>query len=135
MIDHKKLAAIHIVKKELKLSDQEYRDTLEKMTGVRSAKELDERGFRKLMNFFARSRYYRIRPGGHTFRQKIFIQDLKNGLQWTDLHFTNFLKKYYRKERIEALTKKEASKVIEALKNILEHQRRERGDGGKKIKT
>ena len=124
MIDRKKLAVIHIVKKELGLSDQEYRDNLEKVTGVRSAKQLDETGFRRLMNFFARSRYYRIQPGGLTFRQKMFIQDLKGSLQWTDLHFTNFLKKYYRKERIEALTKKEASKVIESLKNILEHQRR-----------
>lgn len=54
-LDKKKLAVIHIVKKELGLSDREYRDQLEDITGVRSAKCLDESGFRKLMNFFARS--------------------------------------------------------------------------------
>ena len=123
MLDHKKLAVIHIVKKELNLSDEQYRDALEKITGVRSSKDLDERGFRKLMNYFARSKYYRIRPDGITMRQKVFIQDLKGQLKWTDSHFMNFLKKYYKKERIEVLTKKEASKVIESLKNILKHQR------------
>ncbi|HSR36535.1 MAG TPA: phage protein GemA/Gp16 family protein, partial [Desulfurivibrionaceae bacterium] len=60
MLDQKKLAVIHIVKKELGLSDQEYRDSLEKITGVRSAKELDEAGFRILMRHFAKSRHYRV---------------------------------------------------------------------------
>lgn len=50
MIDQKKLALIHIVKKELQLSDEEYRHILFKAVGVHSAKELDERKFSKLMN-------------------------------------------------------------------------------------
>ena len=61
-MDIKKLAAIHIVKKELKLSDEEYRNILKEVTGVSSAKELDDDKFRKLMNFFVRSKYYRINP-------------------------------------------------------------------------
>ena len=61
MIDHKKLAVIHIVKKELGLSELQYRDRLEEVTGVRSAKDLDEPGFRKLINHFARSKYYRAK--------------------------------------------------------------------------
>ncbi len=92
LIDHKKLAAIHIVKKELALSDQQYRDILEKVTGVRSAKDLDDKEFRKAMNYFARSKYYRTTPHGLTFRQKMFIKDLRSRLNWTDTHFTNFLK-------------------------------------------
>jgi hypothetical protein len=127
MIDQKKLAAIHIVKRELGLPDRQYRDTLEAVAGVRSAKNLDERGFRKLMNYFARSKYYRIHPGGLTFRQKMFIRDLINQLQWTDHHFENFLKKYYKRGKIETLTKKEASKVIESLKGILQSRRTTRG--------
>lgn len=123
MLDHKKLAVIHIVKKELGLTDDEYRDTLEKVTGVRSAKDLDELGFRKLMNYFARSKYYRINQDGLTFRQKMYIKNLKEQLDWHELHFTNFLKKYYKKQTLESLTKKEAGKVIESLKNILKHQR------------
>jgi hypothetical protein len=116
------LAVVHIVKKELGLSDRKYRDTLEKITGVRSAKDLDARSFRKLMNYFARSKYYRINRDGLTFRQKVYIKNLRGQLGWNELHFTNFLKKYYKKETIETLTRKEASKVIESLKNILKHE-------------
>ena len=38
-MDKKKLAVIHIVKRELSLSDDEYRDILERVAGVRSAKD------------------------------------------------------------------------------------------------
>jgi hypothetical protein len=126
-LDKKKLAVIHIVKKELGLSDREYRDRLEAVTGVRSAKCLDERGFRKLMNSFARSKDYRINRNGLTFRQKMYIKGLKDQLEWNEPHFVNFLKKYYKKSDINTLTRKEAVKVIESLKNILEHERIKRG--------
>ena len=122
-IDKKKLAVIHIVKKELGLSDQDYRDRLEEITGVRSAKWLDERGFRKLMNYFARSKHYRVNKSGLTFRQKMYIKGLKDQLNWNDEHFVNFLRKYYKKSDIHTLTRKEAVKVIESLKNVLEHGR------------
>lgn len=123
-MDRKKLALIHIVKKELRLSDREYRDTLEKVTGVRSAKDLDEEGFRKLLRYFARSRHYRINGAGLTFRQKLYIKHLKDDLAWDDAHFQNFLKKYYRKTTIGSLTKGEASKVIQSLKHILAFKQR-----------
>jgi len=40
-VDHNKLVVIHIVKRELDLSEDEYRDILLRETGVRSAKDLD----------------------------------------------------------------------------------------------
>jgi hypothetical protein len=131
-LDKKKLAVIHIVVKELGLSDQEYRDRLEAITGVRSAKYLDERGFRRLMNYFARSRYYRINREGLTFRQKMYIRSLKDQLHWEEPHFVNFLKKYYKKSDIDIFTRKEAAHAIESLKNVLEHEKkkRERSSGG-----
>lgn len=122
MLDHKKLAVIHIVKKELGLADQEYRDTLEKVTGVRSAKELDEAGFARLMRYFARSRHYRVNPQGMTFRQQLFIRHLVEDLGWDPAHFGNFLKKYYKKSSLESFSKQEASKLIESLKHILQHR-------------
>ena len=122
-LNKKKLAVIHIVKKELGLSDREYRDQLEEVTGVRSAKYLDESGFRKLMNYFARSKYYRTNQQGVTFRQRMYIQGLKDKLNWQESHFVNFMKKYYRKSDINTLTRKEAVKLIESLKNVLEHER------------
>ena len=121
-IDHKKLAVIHIVKRELGLDDDVYRTILKRETGVRSAKDLDEKGFRRLMRYFAKSTHYRINKYGLTFRQKLFIKHLVDDLNWDMQHFKNFLNKYYKKTEIDRLTKKEASKVIESLKNILKHK-------------
>ena len=118
-IDSKKLAVVHIVKKELELTDREYRDKLEKLAGVQSARDLDDAGFRKLMNYFVRSRHYRNSREGITFRQRMYIIDLREKLGWKGAHFVNFLKKYYRKSDINDLSKKEATKVIISLKNIL----------------
>ena len=122
-VDNKKLAVIHIVKRELDLSDDEYRDILLRETGVRSAKDLDEKGFRRLMRYFAGSRHYRINKYGLTFRQKLFINHLVDDLGWDVQHFKNFLNKYYKKTEVNKLTKREASKVIESLKIILKHAR------------
>lgn len=124
MLDHKKLAVIHIVKKELGVSDQEYRDTLEKVAGVRSARDLDEAGFQRLMRYFARSRHYRANPEGITFRQRMYIKHLVDDLAWNAAHYTNFLKKYYKTAETETLSKKEAGKVIESLKHILAGRKR-----------
>ncbi|HIJ79156.1 MAG: DUF1018 domain-containing protein [Desulfobulbaceae bacterium] len=123
MIDHKKLAVIHIVKKELGLSDSQYRDTLEKITGVRSAKDLDDQSFHKLMRYFTRSKHYRQNKNSITFRQKMYLKHLQNDLAWDDSHFTNFLHKYYKTDKIDSLTKPEAGKVIESLKHILAHKK------------
>jgi Bacteriophage Mu, GemA protein len=122
-LDHKKLAVIHIVKRELCLSDDEYRDFLQRETGVRSAKDLDEKGFRRLMRAFTASGYYRTDRYGLTFRQKMFIRHLVDDLGWDAEHFKNFLNKYYQKTEIDKLTKGEASNVIESLKNIFKHKR------------
>lgn len=122
-MDKKKLALIHIIKKELNLSDAEYRNILQEAAGVQSAKELDRLSFRKLMNYFVRSPYYQVNRFGLTMRQKMYIKYLVQGLGWEDAHIKNFLHKYYHKFEIDKLTKKEAIKVIESLKSIKEHQK------------
>ena len=119
MLDRKKLAVIHIVKKELGASDAEYRDTLEKVAGVRSARDLDEAGFQRLMRYFARSGHYRASREGITFRQRMYLKHLVEDLAWDATHYANFLKKYYKTAEVGVLSKKEASKVIESLKHIL----------------
>jgi hypothetical protein len=121
VLDRKKLAVIHIVKRELGLSDDDYRNILERETGVRSAKDMDERGFFRLMRYFTASGYYRINRDGMTFRQKLYIKHLVDDLGWNANHFQNFLNKYYHKTELDKLSKPEASKVIESLKNILRH--------------
>lgn len=119
MLDHAKLAVIHITVKELGLCDREYRDTLEKVTGVRSSRDLDAAGFRKLMRYFARSKHYRVNVDGMTFRQKLYIRHLVEDLGWDSSHFVNFLRKYYHTDSIEKLGKREASKLIDSLKHII----------------
>ncbi|MBU2590553.1 MAG: regulatory protein GemA [Nitrospinae bacterium] len=120
-MDKKKLAVIHIVKKELGLSDEEYRDILKKAAGVSTSKDLDERGFRKLMNNFVRSRHYRNENNSITLRQRMFIKGLAGEIGWDDNHLQNFIAKYYQKKDIGNLSKREASKVIESLKGIKSH--------------
>lgn len=119
MLDHSKLAIIHITKEELRLSDEEYRNLLQDACGVRSSRDLDEAGFQKLMRFFARSRHYRINRNGMTFRQKLYIRHLVGNLGWQEDHFINFLKKYYHHGVLEQLTRVEASNLIESLKHII----------------
>lgn len=121
-MDRKKLALIHIVKKELNLSDAQYRSILQEAAGVKSAKDLDEEKFRRLMNYFVRSKHYRINPDGLTIRQKLFIKYLAQQLGWSRAHLKNFIHKYYSKTEISELTKKEAIGVIESLKNIKQRQ-------------
>jgi phage gp16-like protein len=119
LLDHHKLAVIHITVKELGLSEAEYRDTLEKVAGVRSSRDLDEAGFRKLMRYFVRSRHYRESANHLTLRQKLYIRHLVDDLGWDANHFTNFLHKYYHVDRVEQLGRREASKLIESLKHII----------------
>lgn len=121
-IDRKKLALIHIVKKDLALSDEVYRDMLQAAAGVRSARDLNEAGFMKLMRFFARSGYYRVDHGRMTYRQKLYIQHLTNDLGWDAAHLANFLGKYLHNTDMLTLSRQEASKLIEALKNVFKHQ-------------
>lgn len=122
MIDKKKLALIHIVKKELGLSEKDYRDILHTAAGVESAKDLDEEKFSRLMGYFVRSRHYRVNEFGLTLRQKLFIKYLVRKIGWDESHLNNFIGKYYHKPDINGLSKKEAVKVIESLKNVRVHQ-------------
>lgn len=117
-MDHKKLALIHIIKKELGLSDPEYRAILKEAAGVTTAKDLDEAKFRRLMKYFVRSRLYRDHPDAVTLRQKMFIKALFQDLGWEETHARNFLRKFYHQDDLSRLTKAEASHVIESLKHI-----------------
>jgi len=123
-MDNKKLALIHIIKKELNLTDEEYRAILQEAAGVSSAKDLDGQKFRKLMNYFVRSRYYRVNSFGLTMKQKLYIKYLTDSLGWDEPHVKNFLHKYYHKSSLDFLTKKEGIHVIESLKKITEHQKK-----------
>jgi hypothetical protein len=59
-----------------------------------------------------------------TLKQKLFIKALARQLGWDPAHLTNFIRKYYRKEGLEGLGRKEASKLIESLKAVKAHEAR-----------
>ena len=120
-ISRKKLAYIHIVKKELNLSDSEYRNIIKEVAGVKSAKYLTEKKFRKLISYLVQSGMYYIKPGGLTIKQKLFMKSLANNMGWSDMHLNNFIYKYYHKSNINELTRKEAINIIESLKHVREH--------------
>ncbi len=122
-MDRKKLALVHIVKKELGLSDEEYRGILRSAAGVESARDLDDAKFRKLMNVFMRSRHYRAHSDAVTLRQKYFIRQLYRELGWDEDHFRRFLQKYHHHTDLDRLTKAAASRLIESLKNVEKHQK------------
>jgi hypothetical protein len=119
LMDKKKLAVIHIVKRELSLSDDEYRNTLERVSGVRSAKDLTDDQFHKLMRYFVRTRHYRTANKGITLRQKYYIRQLKERLQWDDSHFQNYIHKYFHNRDLNSYTRHDASNLIVALKSVL----------------
>ena len=106
-MDKKKLALIHIIKKELNLSDAEYRNILKQAAGVSSAKELDEEKFHRLMRYFVRSQYYQVNPFGLTMKQKLYIQFMAKQLNWDEGHLNNFIGKFYHKSKVEKLTRRE----------------------------
>lgn len=115
----KKIALIHKIKNDLKISDSEYRDILLKSAGVSSSKELDEAGFKKVMKYFSTTDFYKKNSLSITLKQKMYIKHLGNSLKWETSHLENYIKKYYHKD-VEQLSKKEASNLIIGLSKILE---------------
>ncbi|MBT3879260.1 MAG: DUF1018 domain-containing protein [Candidatus Scalindua sp.] len=122
-MDNKKLAVIHIVKRELSLRDDEYRNILERVVGVRSSRDLTDSQFHKLMRYFVRTRHYRATDKGMTLRQKYYINRLKKDLDWDDSHFQNYIKKYFHNRDLDTYSKHDASNLIVALNTILSRHR------------
>ncbi len=118
-MNNKKLAVIHIVKRELSLSDEEYRNILERVVGVRSSKDLTDSQFHKLMRYFVRTLHYRVTSKGITLRQKHYIKQLEKDLGWDDSHFQNYINKYFHNRDLETYSKHDASNLIVALNTIL----------------
>ncbi len=138
------LAAIHILRKELGLTESEYRAILREVAGVESAKYLDESGDRAVM-----ARLYAIRDerrGAAPKRVKTPTErkiwrlwlgreddpGLRNYLPAQD-RTANYLLGFVRRASgnsaitkaadLSSLTGKEAHRTIEALKLRLEHER------------
>lgn len=117
-ISQKKLAVIHLIKKQLGLTDQEYRRRMFESVGVWSAKDLTEEMFRRLMRDFVRSPQYQANSYGMTLKQKWFIENLAQQMGWDSQHLDHFIYKYFHERDLRSLNRKEASHLIDALKTI-----------------
>ena len=114
------LAAIHILRKELGLTESEYRAILREVAGVESARYLDESGDRAVM-----ARLYALGDERREAAKSRYLpaQD----------RTANYLLGFVRRASgnsaitkaadLSALTGKEAYRTIEALKLRLEHER------------
>ena len=138
------LAAIHITKKELGLTEAEYRAILREVAGVESAKYLDESGDRAVM-----ARLYAIRDERRQAAKKrvktpterkiwrLWLGCEKNpGLrsylpqpERTVSYLLGFVRRASGNQKIQevddlaSLTRKQAYHTIEALKLRLDHER------------
>ncbi|AVM43764.1 hypothetical protein C5Q97_03225 [Victivallales bacterium CCUG 44730] len=132
------LAAIHILKKELGLSDTEYRTILRDTAGVASAAQLDEIGDRAVMSrlYSLRdaSRQTAVRPAKTPTEAKIWAlwYELKGYLpkqEQTLAYLLGFIRRAAGNQDVKeagdlaGLTGKESYNVIEALKRRLEQER------------
>ena len=121
-IAHNKLVRIHIIRRELGLTDEQYRSMLKRIAGVTFAKELDDRSYDKVTRHFERCRQEVLAIRRLTTHQRFFIEGLQKKLGWNDTRCRNFLLKYCHVAEPSALDRKQATKLIESLKNVLQHR-------------
>ncbi len=131
MNDKRKLALVHLAKKNLDMHEDDYRALLQRAAGVDSARNLDEKGFAALMAEFAKlgfestaaqeRRKAKSRPGNHsTYAQRAYIrrlwQDYKGEEDSAGLR--RWLHGKFKVSDLQFLDMETARKVIYALQHF-----------------
>lgn len=125
----KKLGVIHIAKKQLALSEEDYRGILQLVGGVESAKDLSEHGFEAVMFHFCqlgfRSTWNRqnlgYRPGMASPRQVAMIRKLWGQFteeQGTEQTLSKWLDHKFHISSVRFLDSGKAHLVVGALKRM-----------------
>lgn len=131
-LTNRQLAAIHVAKKQLGLSDGEYREMLGRLTGRSSARDLDGPGFEAAMAGFKevgfRPRFRggsesfgNYRPGMASPAQIAMVRALWSEFtdgRGTDRTLGKWLHRTFRVSALRFVTAGVASKTIEALKSM-----------------
>jgi phage gp16-like protein len=144
MLTKKQITVLHVAKSRLCLDDETYRDILEANAGVRSAKNLDYKGFLAVMRHFEVCGFKRYetanRKTGETGKQQNRpgmasdgqIRKIKavwltlagsycvKGQEWKALR--GFLNKRFGVSHENFLDQRKAWEVIEAIKKIGQRQ-------------
>lgn len=147
MISRQKIALVHVGKKELGFSDGEYREILRHHGGVTSARDLDELGFKRVIDHFKALGFWvkrsweqsRPRDAGDlpTPAQLRVIEHLWEDLaQYLDgAKHQKFRQGFYgRRLHISPLgpqTRAQANHVIEVLKQRVRQEGRKAVQSGK----
>ena len=127
MIDNRTKAAIHVAKAQLALSEDSYRDVMERVAGVRSSNDLDDEGARRLMAEFERLGFVNATKkgrGGYDSRPLarkavalwISLHNLDEIDNPDDRALSAFAKRITGKERLLFCDAGELNQVVEGLK-------------------
>ena len=126
-IDNRTKAALHVAKARLALSDESYRDVMERVAGVRSSRDLDAQGARRVMAEFERLGFVNAakkrRPGrdGRPLARKavalwIALHNLDETDSAHDRALAAFVRRVTGKERLLFCDARELNQVVEGLK-------------------
>jgi phage gp16-like protein len=129
MITAKQITVVHLAKARLGLEDDMYREILQKLGGVASAKQLDAAGFEAVMEYFAscgfqstwRKRTFGNRPGMATPPQVDLIRGLWRDFSGADdeAALNKWLERSFHITALRFLDKVMAQKAITGLKKML----------------
>lgn len=129
----KQIALIHLAKKHLAMDEDLYRAVLKHHGGVDSAKDLDARGFTRVMAYFTAcgfrsnwtKRTFGARPGMATPRQVELIRALWR--QWSDTDdeagLNAWLERSFHISALRFLPAGEVGKAITGLKVMVARKR------------
>lgn len=126
-IPAKKIALLHVAKKQLGLDDDSYRDILRRTAGVDSAADLDEIGFFHVIKHLTvlgfrstwTKRTFGNRPGMASPSQIELMRRLWKSYDPGDeneAHLNAWLFKYHKVSALRFVSDEKADKIIAALK-------------------
>lgn len=133
-ISSKKIAVLHVAKRDLGLDDDNYRDILRRHGGVESATDLDEIGFFHVMRYMTAlgfrstwtKRTFGNRPGMASPAQVELMRKL-----WLSYHgpddgeaaLNAWLSKYHKVSALRFVSVEKAAKIVPALKAMVARQK------------
>ena len=128
-LTRKQTALVHVAKKELGLSDDEYRAIMRQVTGVESSKHMDQYDFEDFMQYMAAlgfkadftKTFYGRRHGMASPGQVSLIRQLWDEYtdgRTTDLALGKWLTRTFKVSALRFVTSEQAPKAIAALKAV-----------------
>ncbi len=124
------LAKVHVAKKQLGMADEVYRDMLEAQFGTRTSADLTIGQLERLIGLFERGGWQapeRHASGADNRATEPQIALIK--VRWAEFArhpdwsaFERWLRRYWKRDRVEWLTREEASKVIATLDRMIAKQ-------------